>query len=203
MKKSSETLAPDWAALRQHLLRFAKIQLPDSPDSIEDLVQETLLAAHAKQDSFQAQAQFETWVFGIFKNKIKDFLRGKQRWQAVFVAEQAERDLDDLFAAQFRANGQWQPETEVADWQHNQPDDFLTEKQFLQILQMCLYALPENTARVFMMREILGFDAQEIQHKCGLSSSHYHVLMYRAREHLRQCLQIKWFNTLNEKGKKS
>ncbi|NMT03305.1 RNA polymerase subunit sigma, partial [Klebsiella pneumoniae] len=30
-----------------------------------------------------------------------------------------------------------------------------------------------------------------------ISTSNYHTIMYRARESLRQCLQIKWFNQEN------
>lgn len=186
--------AQEWQEIRQHLLRFTQLQLSDYPDLIEDLVQETLLSAHEKQHTFQNQSQFQTWVFAILKNKIRDFLRTKQRWKVVLYAESAEQELDYLFNNQFQQNGQWLPEIEIMDWKNNQPNDFLKEKQFLQTLQICLYGLPTNTARVFMMREILGFEAKEIQEKCELSVSHYHVLMHRAREGLRQCLQIKWFN---------
>lgn len=189
--------ATDWQALRRHLLRFAQIQLPDYPDLIEDLVQETLLAAHAQQDDFQGQAQFQTWVFAILKNKIKDFLRTQQRWQKVWVDTTEENQLDEIFSEQFADNGRWRGECDLADWSHHEPNNLLKEKQFLQTLQLCLYGLPENTARVFMMREILDLDAREIQEKCELSASHYHVLMHRAREALRQCLQIKWFNHLS------
>lgn len=185
---------PNWPHIRQNLLRFAHIQLPNQPDLIEDLVQETLIVAYEKYATFRTQSQLTTWIFGILKNKVKEILRQQQRWQAVFVAEQSENQLDELFSQQFDKNGQWLNDTELTDWLTPQPDAFLQEKQFLQTLQLCLYTLPENTARVFMMREILDFDAREIQQKCGLQANHYHVLMHRARETLRQCLQIKWFN---------
>ncbi|MDO4433781.1 MAG: sigma-70 family RNA polymerase sigma factor [Alysiella sp.] len=188
--------APNWQQIRQHLLRFAHIQLIHQTDLIEDLVQDTLTIAYEKQATFQGQAQFQTWVFGIFKNKVKDVLRQQTRWQTQAIADEREQQLDDVFVQQFQQNGCWQDDCELTDWAAYQPDNTLKEKQFLQTLQLCLYALPENTARVFMMREILGFDAREIQQKCALSPNHYHVLMHRAREGLRQCLQIKWFNKM-------
>ena len=70
----------------------------------------------------------------------------------------------------------------------------MENRQFQDVFQACLYGLPENTARVFMLREIMGWDAPDIQSHCGISAANYYTVMHRAREALRQCLQIKWFN---------
>ena len=67
-------------------------------------------------------------------------------------------------------------------------------RQFQSVFQACLYGLPENTARVFMLREVMGWEAGEIQSHCAISAANYYTIMHRAREGLRQCLQIKWFN---------
>lgn len=183
---------PEWQTLRTQLLRFSQIQLPDSRDLAEDLVQEALLAAYERQAQFQGRSQFQTWAFAILKNKIADALRSRIHHRSVFVETEADTALDEAFDAEFNQHGFWQRSSEVPSWQ--MPENHVHQQQFQSVLEACLEALPEATARVFMMREFLDFDTDEVCRQCGLTSNHYYVVMHRAREALRQCLQIKWFN---------
>ena len=66
------------------------------------------------------------------------------------------------------------------------------EKQFLQALEKCLAALPARTSQVFLMREHLGFETDEICKELGITATHCWVLLYRARMALRDCLQKGW-----------
>ena len=181
---------------RKLLLHFTRLQLPDYPDLAEDLVQETLLSAYSAGDSFQGRALVNSWLFAILKNKIIDALRQIGRQRKVFTALDDEL-LDETFESHFFPNGHWTPEGQPQHW--NTPEKSLNNNEFQKILQSCLYNLPENTARVFTLKEILGFSSNEIQQMCGISTDNYHTIMHRARESLRQCLQIKWFNQENPK----
>lgn len=181
---------------RKLLLHFTRLQLPDYPDLAEDLVQETLLSAYSAGDSFQGKALVNSWLFAILKNKIIDALRQIGRQRKVFTALDDEL-LDETFESHFFPNGHWTPEGQPQHW--NNPEKSLNNNEFQKILQSCLYNLPENTARVFTLKEILGFSSNEIQQMCGISTANYHTIMHRARESLRQCLQIKWFNQENPK----
>lgn len=181
---------------RKLLLHFTRLQLPDYPDLAEDLVQETLLSAYSAGNSFQGRALVNSWLFAILKNKIIDALRQIGRQRKVFTALDDEL-LDETFESHFFPNGHWTPEGQPQHW--NNPEKSLNNNEFQKILQSCLYNLPENTARVFTLKEILGFSSNEIQQMCGISTANYHTIMHRARESLRQCLQIKWFNQENPK----
>ena len=181
---------------RKLLLHFTRLQLPDYPDLAEDLVQETLLSAYSAGDSFQGRALVNSWLFAILKNKIIDALRQIGRQRKVFTTLDDEL-LDETFESHFFPNGHWTPEGQPQHW--NTPEKSLNNNEFQKILQSCLYNLPENTARVFTLKEILGFSSNEIQQMCGISTANYHTIMHRARESLRQCLQIKWFNQENPK----
>lgn len=181
---------------RKLLLHFTRLQLPDYPDLAEDLVQETLLSAYSAGDSFQGRTLVNSWLFAILKNKIIDALRQIGRQRKVFTALDDEL-LDETFESHFFPNGHWTPEGQPQHW--NNPEKSLNNNEFQKILQSCLYNLPENTARVFTLKEILGFSSNEIQQMCSISTANYHTIMHRARESLRQCLQIKWFNQENPK----
>ena len=57
------------------------------------------------------------------------------------------------------------------------------------IFEACLNHLPENPARVFMMREHLGLEVGEICTELAISESNCWVLIHRARMRLRKCLE--------------
>ncbi len=53
--------------------------------------------------------------------------------------------------------------------------------------------LPPAVGRVFMMREWLELETEEICKDLAISTSNCWVMLYRARMRLRECLQLNWF----------
>ena len=78
-------------------------------------------------------------------------------------------------------------------WDLPRPEAALDQKQFLAALEACLKALPERTARAFMMREHLGLETSEICKELGITPTHCWVMLHRARLTLRECLELTWF----------
>lgn len=176
-------------SLRRQMLRFATLQLSDT-HLAEDAVQEALLGALKNVKSFGARAAVKTWVFAILKNKIADVLRQKQRLvEASSLLREGEEDED--FSGLFDKRGRWQPDQRPAAWAN--PEESLRESQFWHVFEACLENLPGNQARVFMMREFVELDSNEICATVGITASNLNVMMHRARIRLRECLEIKWF----------
>ena len=173
-------------SLRPYLLRYASLQLRDSA-AAEDAVQEALLAALAGEANFAGRANLRTWLTGILKHKIVDTIRRQSRERAAADLELGGDDGE--FDGLFDRRGHWE-ETPDA-WE--QPEGALGQKQFLAALEACLRALPERTARVFMMREHLGLETSEICKELGITSTHCWVMLHRARMALRLCLTDNWF----------
>lgn len=173
-------------SLRPQLLRFAHSQLRNDAWA-EDAVSETLLAALERPQSFGGQSQLKTWLVGILKHKVVDQLRRHTREATILVGEDGE-DLDDLL---FQADGHWRDAPR--DW--GDPDAACSRKQFFEILQACCDHLPPVQARVFMMREWLDLESEEICRELAITSANLWVLLHRARLRLRECLQLRWFDT--------
>jgi RNA polymerase sigma-70 factor (ECF subfamily) len=169
---------------RPYLLRFAALQLRDA-NAAEDAVQETLLAALAGEAKFAGRSNLRTWLTGILKHKIIDSIRRAAREPTAGIELEDNPEFDNLF----RANGHWK--ARPAAW--DEPHGALEQKQFLGVLEQCLARLPQKTARVFMMREHLGLDTDEICKELGITPTHCWVLLYRARMALRLCLDERWF----------
>ncbi|HEV2685789.1 MAG TPA: sigma factor-like helix-turn-helix DNA-binding protein, partial [Actinomycetota bacterium] len=73
------------------------------------------------------------------------------------------------------------------------PEQSLNQRQFMDVMALCMERLPAQTARVFVMREYLELEVAEISHELRITASHIYVLLYRARATLRGCLEKKWF----------
>lgn len=178
-----ETLRPD-------LLRFARLQLRDA-GAAEDAVQETLLAALLGSHRFESRSSYKTWLISILRNKIIDIIRGQSREIAATSLADDEAGDDLLAESLFDQRGHWQPATQPGRWAD--PEASFEQQQFWRVFEACLDHLPGKTARVFMMREFLGFETDEICKETGISSSNCWVVLHRARLGLRTCLETKWF----------
>ena len=181
-------LATEVHAQRSYLLRVASLQLRDR-DQAEDVVQETLLAALESAERFAGRSSVKTWLTGILKHKIIDAIRRRSREPAVSTlgAEADIEDLDVFFNE--RDHDHW--DSTPAEWRN--PERDLESRQFFDMLDFCLERLPPNTARVFMLREVMELEADEICRELRITSTNLWVILYRARMQLRKCLEQNWF----------
>lgn len=175
--------------LRRQMLKFATLQLSDA-HLAEDAVQEALIGALKNVRSFGGRAALKTWVFAILKNKIADTLRQRQRLaEASQLLHQDEEDED--FSELFDARSFWQADERPAAW--GDPEAAMRGQQFWQVFETCLEHLPGQQARVFMMREFIEMESDEICTAVGISVSNLNVMLHRARLRLRECLENHWF----------
>ena len=172
---------------RPQLLRFAMLQLRN-PTAAEDVVQETLLAALQAGASFAGQSSVKTWLVGILKHKIIDAIRKQSREQPLESGDD-ETDIEDLQDAIYREDGHFRESP--TDW--GNPEAALNQRKFFEVLERCMEGLPKKTARVFMMREVMGLETDEICKELAINANNLWVILYRARMALRQCLEQNWF----------
>ena len=180
------SLESELAELHKPLLRFAQLQLRN--DSMaEDVVSETLLAILEKPDNFEGRSTLRTYATGILKFKIIDVLR--KRGREVHIEPLADQSIDDALDALFIADGHWQEAPQA--W--HQPERALEQNQFFEVLQTCVDRLPAKMGRVFMMREWLEKEMEDICEELGITANNCGVMLFRARMQLRECLDRNWF----------
>ena len=173
-------------AMRPLLVRFAQLQLRNEALA-EDAVQDALMAVLEKPDRFSGQSSLRTYVTGILKFKIIDNLRLATRERSIETCD--DQTEDEAIDALFIADGH----TREMPRQWGNPDSALEQKDFFRVLETCLEKLPANTARIFMMREWLELETDEICKELAITASNAWVLLYRARLRLRECLDLNWF----------
>lgn len=168
-----------------YLYRFAVSRVRD-PSAAEDLVQETFLAALGSMNKYESRSSPKTWLTGILKHKIIDYFRRKAREPIGDDLETAMQTLEGLFDAR----DHWQ--NGPVEWSGS-PQDLYEKQEFLKVLDDCISELSSRLASVFILREIVGETTEEICKALDISATNCWVMLYRARMHLRRCIEAGWF----------
>ena len=146
-------------------------------EEAEDLWQDVLVTFLESLDRFEGRAQVSTWLFGILHHKVQERRRDR-------VQEELNDPIEDAFAAQFDARGNWiQPP--VA------PDRAATAREAGDAIRQCLESLPALQREAFQLRQVEGLSAAEASNVLVQTVTHIGVLLHRARMRLRACLEGK------------
>jgi RNA polymerase sigma-70 factor (ECF subfamily) len=140
-----------------------------------------------KPERFAGQSSLRTYVTGILKFKIIDNLRSATRERQIVTCD--DQSEDEAIDALFVADGH----TREPPLPWGNPDSTLEQKDFFRVLEVCLEKLPAQSARLFMMREWLELDTDEICKELTITPANVWVILYRARVRLRECLDLNWF----------
>lgn len=154
-----EAQAGDGAAYTQFLTElaaslraFLRRRMARLPDDIEDVVQEVLLAVHAKRHTYKPDQPLTAWVYGIARYKLVDFLRGRR----LDVKLDSIDDIDEfLLAAEQVPHG--------------------TKRDLDKLLNQ----LPEKQRRPIVHMKLDGLSVVETAKLTGLSESAVKVGVHR------------------------
>jgi len=134
---------------RQPLFSYIYRMVTQREDA-EDLLQEVLVRVLTALPKFRGDAKFKTWLFGIATHVCLDHLRRRHRWrvEAQLIGEQ-ETDSDPNALEQLEALTSRQ--------------DFVFEiREHIAFCFSCIgRTLPPEEQAALMLREVLGFTAQE------------------------------------------
>jgi RNA polymerase sigma-70 factor (ECF subfamily) len=144
-------------------------------ENAEDLVHQTWERFFTNLDKFEGRSEIQTFVCGILLNKIREYRRANKRM--VY-----EEDSELVMARAFTEDGWWVSPPPA-------PDDVIYSAQISTFINECLDGLSELQRSAFILKEIEGQDSFEICNNLGVSVSNLRVLIFRAKDKLRQCLE--------------
>ena len=137
-------------------LRAYYLRRLGTPADAEDLLQETLIAMHARRATYDPSRPFTAWVHAIARHKLIDHYRRSRR-----RAEQPLDDADVLFSSQ--ASGAAEAQLDV---------------------ERLLGQLPERTRRLIRAVKIEGLSTAEAAARHGMSESAVKVSVHRGLKSL-------------------
>lgn len=188
MDEHSVGAPDDWLTDHGAALYKYALLLTRDEHMAEDAVQETLLAALQARDRFSGESSVRTWLIGILKHKVMDMFRRDARQVRLEDPDDLEGGEDPLAEEIFKPDGQWRDKP--SDW--GNPEEMLERGQFMAILQRCLDALPPRLARLFMLREVMEENTENICQEFTITPTNLWTMLYRARLGLRRCLDRNW-----------
>ena len=190
MQANTDVATEALAHHRRYLYGYAFARLRE-PDTAEELVQDTLLAALENVANFRGKSALRTWLTAILKHKIVDWKRRAARNPVLEPRQGGDDDgNEDLtIDALFDAQEGWRHAPQA--WPN--PEQSLENRRFWEIFERGLNQLPRATARAFYLREIQGMATEEICRELGISPANCWVMLHRARMSLRRYLEECWF----------
>ncbi len=139
----------------------------------EDVVQQVFVRTYKALDQYQLGRGFGKWIKAIARNLVREELRKKYRYRARIEAY-ANEVIDRL-------------ETEDASDLGHREASFLRQRA----LNDCLDGLEETASQAVRLHYLDRKKTEEIAEIIGKSAGAVRTLLYRARGHLRQCMESK------------
>ena len=181
--KLVDTLSPS-------LLRVAREYVRDDQVARE-VVQETWLGVIKGIDRFEGRSTVKTWVFRILMNIART--RGKVEARSAPFSALASGDDDGpaLDADRFnpadadRAPDHWSVKPQV--WRT--PEEQLLDGETHRVILEAIDTLPPRQKIVITLRDIEGWDSEEVRNALELSETNQRVLLHRARSKVRAALE--------------
>lgn len=151
------------------LYRFVWRLMGDSDTSdVEDVLQETMIAAVRSLERYRGECNFYTWLCAIARHKVHDHIRLQQRWRKR-VSPTALDELGETVSTSPSVEGR------IAQQ---------------QILEQALKELPDDYRAVLVGKYIEGFTVGELARVMGRSEKSVESLLSRARKTLRERLAM-------------
>jgi len=156
----------------------------------EEVVQETWLAVFEGIDRFEGRSSLKTWLFRILVNKAKS--RGAREARTVPFSSLAPTDDESAVPEdRFRGPdnqwaGHWASPPRALD---TYPEHRLLAREVRGRIGQALEALPDSQRVVVTLRDVAGWDADEVCETLGLSEGNQRVLLHRGRAKLRAALE--------------
>jgi RNA polymerase sigma-70 factor (ECF subfamily) len=157
----------------------------------EDVVQEAWLGVLNGIDRFEGRSSLKTWIFRILTNtaKTRAIREGRSVPFSALARDEAEADEPAVDPDRFQHEGRWtghwsEPPT---DW--GAPEARLLGAEARAVIDDAIAALPPAQATVIRMRDVEGFDSEEVCNVLEISETNQRVLLHRARSKVRRALE--------------
>ena len=143
----------------------------------EDVVQSTFLTFFEKSATFEGRSQVRTWLFGILYHKIREARRRGGR-------ETPTDEIEAIVDRRFDDRGNWaSPPQDI--------NKVLEGDEIRIAIDGCLERVPAKQRMAFVLREVEGMLSEEICKILDVTRTNLGVLIFRARNRLRECLEAR------------
>jgi RNA polymerase sigma-70 factor (ECF subfamily) len=168
------------------LMRVALVLLPNRAIA-EEVVQDTWTCVIDGLGSFEGRSSLKTWICRILANRAKTRLIREGRSVPFSALRRSDSDEPAVDPARFFSDGRWADPPR--GWTEETPEKLLMQKEAMGCLERALQELPPSQRAVVTMRDVEGFDSEEVCNVLNIRETNQRVLLHRARSKLRRALE--------------
>jgi RNA polymerase sigma-70 factor (ECF subfamily) len=159
----------------------------------EEVVQEAWVGVLVGLNRFEGRSTVKTWIYRILINRAKT--RAVREERTVPLSSMPELDLDldgpsvepDRFFPQgHQWSGGW---TSLPSSWEDIPEERLLAQETRGLLREAIDALPSQQREVITLRDVEGWQADEVCDLLEISDTNQRVLLHRARSKIRRVLE--------------
>jgi len=166
------------------LYNYAIVRVNDH-EMAKDLVQDTFISALKGLANFQGKSSVKTWLFSIIKRKIIDHWR-KQDTRQTKPMSALGTDTEE-------------GEQRIIERQTNgtisQIEVDYNNKELREAIMGCIQDLPDKWRGIVIDKLVEGNETEEVCKEHDVTASNLWVIIHRAKVQLRDCIELKWFNS--------
>jgi RNA polymerase sigma-70 factor (ECF subfamily) len=177
--------------LHPSMVRLAQLFVRDRATA-EEVVQEAWVGVLQGLDGFEGRSALRTWIFRIVANKART--RGRREARTVpfsaFAADDGDdegsaTDADRFWGLGSSTVGHWQAPPEP--WVDAEGRVLAAETR--EVVDAAIAALPERQRAVITLRDVEGWEAEEVCNALDITATNQRVLLHRARMAVRHALE--------------
>jgi RNA polymerase sigma-70 factor (ECF subfamily) len=194
LRRGEEAAFENLVSLYQAPLKRVALSYVRTAAVADEVVQETWVAVIRGIGRFEGRSSLKTWIFRIMTNTAKT--RAEREARTVPLSAISSADLDDdepavdpgrfLDQQHARWPGHWA--SPPARWDEV-PEEHLNGRETLAALRGAIERLPSMQRQVIVLRDIEGWEPDEVCDLLELSEANQRVLLHRARSKVRQALE--------------
>jgi RNA polymerase sigma-70 factor, ECF subfamily len=153
----------------------------------EEVVQEAWLGVLRGLDRFEGRSSLKTWIVAIVAHTAQN-RAARERRTVPFASLAPESAVDEgrFQGADEPFPGHWR--RYPARWGAT-PDGVAEDRETLRVAMRAIADLPANQQAVIRMRDVEGWDADEVCTALNVSPGNQRVLLHRARSRVRAALE--------------
>lgn len=173
------------------LLRFAQ-NFVSSQAVAEEVVQETWMAILKGIHRFEGRSSLKTWIFQILQNRARTKGKREHRYLSFSDVESStdQEEEGGIKLERIATSNRVSSHQDISPTTLDEytPERLLVSKQSLAQIEEAIQSLPPTQRQVIVLRDIEGFDSEEICEILNITATNQRVLLHRGRSKIRRAL---------------
>jgi RNA polymerase sigma-70 factor (ECF subfamily) len=192
LRAGDETAFRELVTRHDRAMKRIALTFVRSSSVADEVVQETWLAVIKGLDRFEGRSSLKTWIYRILANRAQS--RGAREQRTTPFSSLAPADEDDgptVDPDRFLPTG----DATAGYWSvtpsrfFELPEDRMLAAETSALVAAAIAQLPARQQQVIRLRDVDGWEAEEVCESLDLSPANQRVLLHRARSAVRASLE--------------